>query len=78
MLLQECGHNFLLSHSVDQPHDIGWCGGSSGGDRVDGLGQQDGGVALLEGVGLSTGKTVSIDGCRKDEAQGGNRGCHGY
>ena len=49
----------LLSRCVDQPRNIGWCGGNVG---VDVLQIQDGGIAPVEGVGICAVKIVPIDG----------------
>ena len=72
--LQEYGRNALLGWGVDQPLYIGWCGISSVGGGVDGVGRQDGGVAPVEGVGISAGKILPIAGCRRDKVRGGRSG----
>ena len=76
MTLQERGQNSLLGCSIDQPCDIGWCGGSGGG-RVYGVGRQDGGVAPTEDFGLKAGKIFLISSRQLYEARVDGQGCHG-
>ena len=71
MSLHERVHNTLLTCSIDQLRKIDWCGVGDGGDGVDDVGRQDGGIAPTEGVSISAGKIVLIAGFWREEAQGG-------
>ena len=66
----------FLSHGVYQQCVISWYDGGVKVRRVNRVWHQDVGVAPAEGVGLSTGENVMVDGCRRDEVWRVLQVCH--